>query len=191
MILKPNAVTEWPVYHGSLVNTEYVVLNTTAAKATGATYWNSTSPTSTVFSLGSSTNTNNSSGMVALVLAPIAGFSQFGSYTGNGAADGPFIYTGFKPSWVMWKNASAAATDWVIKDTSRDTYNVMTTRLFADLSSADDVNAANDLMDYVSNGFKIRSAGGSQTNGSGNTIVYAAFASNPFGGSGASPATAR
>ena len=193
IIVKPkgSVVDNWGVYHASLGNTSRLLLNTTAAVATNATYWNSTSPTSSVFSLGTSGLGNAVDSYLALVFAPIAGFSAFGSYTGNGAADGPFIYTGFKPAWVMWKNASASATSWLIKDTSRDTYNVMTTRLFADNTNADDVNTSNDLIDYVSNGFKIRSVSGAQTNGSGNTIIYAAFASNPFGGSGAAPATAR
>ena len=193
IIVKPkgSVVDNWGVYHASLGNTSRLLLNTTAAVATNATYWNSTSPTSSVFSLGTSGLGNAVDSYLALVFAPIAGFSAFGSYTGNASADGPFIYTGFKPAWVMWKNASAAATSWLIKDTSRDTYNVMTTRLFAENPNADDVNTSNDLIDYVSNGFKVRSASGAQTNGSGNTIIYAAFASNPFGGSGAAPATAR
>ncbi|CAB4167435.1 Concanavalin A-like lectin/glucanases superfamily [uncultured Caudovirales phage] len=184
---------QWPVWHTALGSALLRLdLQTTTGSQSNTITWNNTGPTSTVFSVGTQAQTNTNGGtLVAYCFAPIAGFSAFGSYTGNASADGPFIYTGFKPAWVMWKNASAAATSWLIKDTSRDTYNVMTTRLFAENTNADDVNTSNDLIDYVSNGFKVRSASGAQTNGSGNTIIYAAFASNPFGGSGAAPATAR
>ena len=188
---RTNGINSWATWHSSACVTvkDMMRLQSTGALYTdAANLWGSAVPTSTVFGVSTAAFTGD---MVAYCFAPIAGFSAFGSYTGNGSADGPFIYTGFKPAWVMWKNASAAATSWLIKDTSRDTYNVMTTRLFAENANADDVNTSNDLIDYVSNGFKIRSISGAQTNGSGNTIIYAAFASNPFGGSGAAPATAR
>jgi len=188
MILKPNAVTEWPVYHGSLANTEYTALNTTAAKATGATYWNSTTPASSVFSIGSSTNTNNTLGMIAYCFAEVAGFSKFGAYTGNGSADGPFICTGFKPAFIIVKRTDSTS-DWRIYDTTMRTYNVNDRYLAAngpDLEAAGGDNG----FDIVSNGFKSRNSSVG-TNASGGTMIYAAFASNPFGGIGAAPATAR
>ena len=107
----------------------------------------------------------------------IAGFSQFGSYTGNGSADGPFVYTGFRPKFVMFKNASAGSTNWTIIDSSRSPHNGAYLWLYPNVSDAEaNPNAPEDLL---SNGFKIRTDG-SYVNGSGNTIIYAAFAENPF-----------
>jgi hypothetical protein len=188
IITKANTqVTEWPVYHASLANTEYVVLNTTAAKATGATYWNSTTPTSTVFSLGSSTNTNNTNGMIAYCFAEVSGFSKFGSYTGNGSADGPFVWCGFRPKWLLIKGATSAG-DWRLIDTARDTYNDGTpTFLYPSLTLGDDASGL--VIDVLSNGFKVRSA--TYINVSSNTYIFAAFAEFPFGGTSTTQGKAR
>jgi hypothetical protein len=138
--------------------------------------WNSTAPTSSVFSLGTSIETNtNAATFVAYCFAPIAGYSAFGSYTGNGSADGPFIYCGFRPRWVMLKNSSAV-TQWFLYDTTRNTYNVAGYELYANLANAEDTTGVD--LDILSSGFKIRSS--STNNGSTNTVIYAAFAESPF-----------
>jgi hypothetical protein len=98
----------WTVWFAGFGSTEYIVLNNTAAKTTSAGVWNSTTPTSTVFSVGTANSTNKSTNkIVAYCFAPAAGYSAFGSYTGNGSTNGPFVYTGFRPRWIMIKNATA------------------------------------------------------------------------------------
>jgi hypothetical protein len=154
-----------------------LVLNTTAAVATGATWWNSTSPTSSVFSVGTSTSTNASTNTyVAYCWAEIAGFSKFGSYTGNGSADGPFVYTGFRPKYLLMKRSSAIS-NWFIYDSVRNTYNVCNLFLSSDTSSAEGTYTPS--FDFISNGFKVRDALAS-LNSNGGTFIYMAFAENPF-----------
>jgi hypothetical protein len=152
------------------------VLNTTAATADAADRWNDTLPTSTVFSIGNGVEVNtNTEKYVAYCWAEIAGFSKFGSYTGNASSDGPFVYCGFRPKYVLLKNASAAF-NWTVWDTSRNTYNVVNNYL---LPNGADAEASNNSLDILSNGFKIRDPNAFD-NGSGNTIIFAAFAENPF-----------
>ena len=172
-----NAADNWPVYHVSLGNANAMFLNTTA-QSQALTYWNSTTPSSTVFTLGSNLIVNKSSDtFVAYCFAPVAGYSAFGSYTGNGSADGPFIYTGFRPRWLMTKRTdSSTSGDWNLVDTSRGTYNAVGPYLYANLSNAE-CNAA--IYDILSNGFKIRETGAG-TNASGSTYIYAAFAETAF-----------
>jgi hypothetical protein len=188
MIIVKNRTTagdEWCVWHTSLTNaTYYLYLNGTAAQAVDTTFWNSTAPSSTVISLGSNGRTNrSSSNMVCYAWSEIAGFSKFGSYTGNGSTDGPFIATNFAPKFVMIKRTDTT-NDWAIHDTSRSAYNVSTTVLAANLSSAESAFAAAYELDILSNGFKPRSLGNVH-NASGGTYIYAAFASNPFKNSNA------
>lgn len=179
---RSNTSTNWTVYHTSLGNTGYIYLNLTNAAGTGYSgFWNNTSPTSSVFSLGSDVDGYvNGSGRtnVAYCFASVAGFSSVGSYTGNGSTDGPMIYLGFKPRWFMSKRSDTAGNDWVIMDTSRDTYNVAQKQLYADLSNAEEVNSAYDT-DFLSNGLKIRTSTASR-NASGSTYIYIAFAENPL-----------
>jgi len=166
----------WRVYHGSLAATAYLEINTTSGQQTDATVWNSTAPTSSVFSLGSSGNVNGSTETyVAYCFAPIAGYSAFGSYTGNGSSDGPFIFTGFRPRFVMIKRTDSA-DDWLIIDTSRNPYNVTNLNLWANLSSAE---GTSNRTDVLSNGFKLRN-NLAEHNASGGTYIYACFAENPF-----------
>jgi hypothetical protein len=113
----------------------------------------------------------------AYCFAAIPGFSAFGSYTGNASTDGPFVYTGFRPAFVLWKNASATA-GWFLMDSARSVYNVANTFLRPNATDAE-ATAANSIADFTSNGFKIRGNGG-DVNGSGNTIIFMAFAENPF-----------
>jgi hypothetical protein len=140
--------------------------------------WNNTTPTSTVFTLGNSTETNASGGtFVAYCFAPVAGYSAFGQYTGNGSADGPFVFCGFRPRWVMIKRTDTTG-DWWLYDTSRSTYNAAIQYLFADTSGAE-VTDSGQAIDFLSNGFKLRVAT-YQPNTSGGTFIYAAFAENPL-----------
>ena len=167
----------WSTYHASLGNTQYVQLNTTAAAATLSTAWNNTSPDSTVWTVGSAFSGLGT--YVAYCWAEIAGFSKFGSYTGNGSTDVPFIYLGFRPKFVMIKNTTTAGYNWVILDSARNTYNPENLELYPNTSGAEVSGGTTYIEDFLSNGFKVR-----QTditwNGNGSTYIYAAFAENPF-----------
>jgi hypothetical protein len=169
---------DWIVYHASIGNTGAVRLNTTAATQTLSVWFNNSGPSSTTFTLGNTAGTNESgSTFVAYAFAPVVGYSSFGSYTGNGSADGPFVYTGFRPRWVMIKGSSFAGESWFIWDTARNTYNQMGARLLANEALAE--NSDQVFGDILSNGFKLRNTWGG-INGSGNTYIYAAFAEMPF-----------
>jgi len=181
-----NASESWNVYHESIGNTKYLALNTTAAADT-APRWNNTSPTSTVFSNGANgaSNANNET-IIAYCFAEKKGYSKFGSYTGNGNADGTFVYTGFKPAMVIVK-LSSGSNNWNIHDNKRDTFNVVDRKLEPNVTDADSEDSPKD---FLSNGFKCRGTGGN-LNASGSTYIYMAFAENPFVTSTGIPATAR
>jgi len=174
------------VYHTSLGATKYLKLFQTTTgsdkEATDNTAWNGGSPTfnSSVFSVGSLNRTNSSQQMVAYCFAAVAGYSAFGSYTGNGSADGPFVYLGFRPRWLMIKSASAVV-EWIIYDTARSTSNAQILRLYPN-SSSGEASASGYAIDILSNGFKIRTDPNTAygTSASGETYIYAAFAENPF-----------
>jgi len=165
------STADWNCYHASLGADKYIVLNSTSAALTSTTLWQNTAPTSTVLSF-----TAVSSPMLFYCFAPVAGYSAFGSYTGNGSADGPFIYTGFKPAYVLFKQSSASGIDWLVHDAKRSTYNAVNARLFPSLSNAE---SNGSVVDFVSNGFKIRE-NNDYHNANGATYIYAAFAENPF-----------
>ena len=180
-----SAVDPWPVYHTSIGNTQSLRLNTTAAVVT-ASFWNNTTPSSSVFTVGggvvSETNTTSVT-YVAYCFAQIAGYSAFGSYTGNASADGPFIYLGFRPRWLMLKRSSTASVTygWQLYDTSRSPYNTSSLPGFwADTSSAELANIYS--IDLLSNGFKLKD-NNVNMNANGDTYIYAAFAENPFNNS--------
>jgi hypothetical protein len=173
---RTGAADDWYVYHSALGNTKYLILDGTASATTASTWWNNTSPTSTVFSLGSAWSVVKN--YVAYCFAAVAGYSAFGSYTGNGSADGPFVYLGFRPRWILFKRTDAA-NDWFIYDTSRNTYNAMFSYLLPDTSGAEAGTAGSNDIDVLSNGFKIRNTN-NYDNASGGTLIYAAFAENPF-----------
>ena len=194
MIVKNrSAVEEWGVYHVSNGNTHVQYLNTTGAKSDDAGFWNDTTPTSSVFTVGNSTRVNqNGSAIIAYCFAEKQGYSKFGSYTGNGNADGTFVYTGFKPAFILVKRSSASGDNWLMFDNKRDTYNV-TENFFEANSSDAEKTSASQKVDFLSNGFKMR-ATGAASNGSGSTYIYMSFASEPFTTSttnGSIPATAR
>jgi hypothetical protein len=170
-----NTLSAWSVYHASLGNTKRVTLNTTDAEATSSGYWNNTSPTSSVFTLG--IDFNQSFNYVAYCFAPVAGYSAFGSYTGNGSADGPFVYTGFRPAFVLIKNSSNSGYSWYLFDNERLGYNPNNNFLTPNSSAAETTYTTGP--DQLSNGFKLRDTDAAW-NGSGNTYIYACFAENPF-----------
>ena len=155
----------------------YLRLNGTGAiEAGGGVAWNSTAPTSTVFSIGTSNVLNASSNTyVAYCFAAVAGYSAFGSYTGNGSTDGPFVYCGFRPRFVLIKS-STSAENWWLLDSTRDPYNVASLYLHPNASTAESSFAT---VDFLSNGFKLR-YNGAAVNASSATLIYAAFAENPF-----------
>ena len=187
---KLDSATHWVVYHQDLTNATYwVALNLTNAQGVEATHWNSTAPTSTVVNLGTNSNTNGSSAPYILyAFAEVEGFSRFGVYTGNGNADGSFIYTGFSPAFVMIRSISNA-NSWTMYDTTRQTFNPNGRYLLADTNGAEVASTTVEI-DMLSNGFKARD-NQNNINGSGRTYIYMAFAENPFGGDGVAPATAR
>ncbi len=177
----------WRGFWSPLGNEKYLELNATDAQqdsTTGA--WNDTSPTSSVFSLGSAAGINGGS-MIAYCFASIPGYSKIGSYFGNGNADGPFVYTGFKPAWLMIKVFNGNTGGWDMYDNKRGSYNGQISMLQANASAAE---ATSDGVDFLSNGFKIRHTSGNQ-NGNGNSHVYLAFAEHPFVSSKGVPVTAR
>jgi hypothetical protein len=162
----------WDVYHASLGYSYRLILNSTSGQTT--TYW-AAAPTSQAFSVSSAAYTNGEP-IVAYCWAAIPGFSAFGSYTGNGSADGPFVYCGFRPRWIMAKRTDSTG-NWYLFDTTRASSNEILVRLNPDISNAESTDANN--MDALSNGFKLRNAG-LDRNASGGTYIYAAFAENPF-----------
>jgi hypothetical protein len=171
-----NQAYNWNVYSASIPANQFLRLNTTDSVLAGETLWNSTRPTSSVFSLGTSLGVNGSGDThVAYCWSEIDGFSKIGSYMGNGSADGPFVYTGFKPKFVIIKSTTNAF-NWIIIDGERNLYNLSGSRLIPNLS---DAQANDNGLDILSNGFKLRSSDGS-TNVSSGTMIYAAFAENPF-----------
>jgi hypothetical protein len=178
----------WRSYHASLGAGKYIELDANATAVTASNFMNDTAPTSTVFSLGNGTTPNKSGdNYIAYCFAEKTGHSKFGSFTGNGNADGTFIYTGFKPSWIMFKRTSAAS-DWTIFDTKRLTYNVNNLRLEANTTDAEPSGAANKI-DILSNGFKMRHSS-SSFNNSGGTYIYMAFGQSLVGSNNI-PCTAR
>jgi hypothetical protein len=163
----------------------YQTLNSNAAQSAGSTVWNSTAPTSSVFSIGASLNTS-AEDYVAYCWHSVEGFSKFGSYTGNGSTDGPFVWCGFRPAFVMFKKTSGTDS-WEIFDNTRPGYNATGLGLFP---NATDSESTGRNIDILSNGIKQRNANGT-TNESGYTYIYMAFAEHPFGGDGVAPVPAR
>jgi len=181
IVKKRSAVSAWIIgftFSGFNWGTDYFQFDATAKRTDGAGTIFTTTPSSTVFSIGVDASMNTSSGTyVAYCWAPVAGYSAFGSYTGNGLADGTFIYTGFRPRYVLIKSSSASGS-WFINDTSREPYNLMNVSLRAETADPEATGGAL-AMDALSNGFKMRDAG-SGSNGSGVTYIYAAYAENPL-----------
>lgn len=181
IIKKTSAADNWAVYHvanPSPAASYALTLNATSAAGLNTTYFNATAPTSTVFSVGTAAQTNTSGATyVAYCFATVDGYSKFGQFIGNGSAtDGPFVYTGFKPKFVIVKRSVGAVASWFMIDTSRDSYNLTQSALYSNLANA---QATSSFGDVLSNGFKIKSTAG-ELNTNGSTYVYIAFAENPF-----------
>ena len=171
--------------------TDNLELNTDVAKADDADYWNDTAPTSSVFSVKDAHDVNyNDRNYIAYVWAEVQGYSKFGSVSGNGSANGPFVYTGFKPAYVLIKNASQEGR-WCIFDNKRPgNYNADTADvLYANFNSAEYTGTDYFGVEFHSNGFKLTETD-AEFNDTGDTIVFAAFAVQPFVTSGGVPATA-
>ncbi len=176
IILKSRTTAyNWDVGCNSIGWANRLILNSTGATTSG--FWNSTAPTSTVFTYAGSGATNGDN-MVAYCFTPIAGYSAFGSYTGNGSTDGPFVYTGFRPRFILLKSTSSG-NNWEIFDSARNPYNQADLLLLPSSSAAESGAYGSYYIDFVSNGFKIRGSGGG-FNASGETMIYATFAENPF-----------
>ena len=192
MIIVKNrsSARNWCVFHTSLGATKFLRLNLTNAEGTSGGRWNDTAPTSSVFTVGDDAEVNsNGDNYIAYLFSEKKGYSKFGSYTGNGNADGPFFYTGFLPAFVMIKKSSAAE-NWGIYDTKRNVNGTTNTLpLQADNNGAEADNTGKNL-DILSNGIKIKTANG-ELNTSGGTYIYMAFAENPFVTSTGIPALAR
>ena len=155
----------------------------------GSTAVFTSAPTATTFALRNNSVTAGGVEHMAYCWHSVDGFSKFGSYTGNGSTDGPFVYTGFRPAWVMYKNITTAS-QWLVYDNSRDTFNPVTRSFRANASNVEETGSSK-IIDFLSNGFKQRSGNFTDSNQSGQTYIYMAFAENPFVGDGTSPVTAR
>ena len=182
------SVNDWTVYHVTQGNTTRGILNETNAWGSNAA-WNNTTPTSSVFTIGSGSVVNRSSSTyMAYCFADVQGFSKFGSYKGNGNANGTFVYLGFKPAFIIRKRADGAV-DWRMDDNKRQSFNTIDFTLFPNKSNAE-TQSAGYAVDLLSNGFKVRGDSGNQ-NTNGGTYIYMAFAENPFVTSTGVPTTAR
>jgi len=184
---------EWICYHkfmnASSPANYYIYLNAAAAKGSSSGIWNNTEPTSTVFSVGTSGNTNTSGqAFIAYCFADVPGFSNVGSYIGNGSANGTFIYTGFKPAWVLIKD-SGRSESWFLFDNKRDGNNGAMSGLSPNNTSAEGTTNGTQL-GLLSNGFKLTGTT-DHLNGNNQNFIYMAFAEAPLVGSNNVPATAR
>ena len=177
---RPNA-SDWAVYHGEIGNTKRLVLNSTSGESSAsANWWNNTSPTSTIFTVGSDAGTGGSTDTyIAYCFSEVAGYSKFGKYTGNANANGTLVHTGFQPAWLMLKRTDSG-DHWIIKDSKRNTTNDVFSNLGANINNAEFGSSGNvQSVDFLSNGFKLRGTD-SGVNANSGTYIYLAFAESPF-----------
>ena len=190
IVKKTSGSDGWVVYHHrntSAPETEYLRLDTTDATADNLGEWNDTAPSSNVFTIGNSGRTNdNGATYIAYCFAEKTGYSKFGSYTGNGNADGSFIYTGFKPAFVIFKNASSTSF-WQMHDSVRDPFNEVQKRLAPNSSDAE--GSGSIPIDFLSNGIKLRTTA-TTWNESGSNFIYMCFGQSLVGSNNV-PCTAR
>jgi hypothetical protein len=171
--------TGWIIQHAGIADDAFTdfISFTTSAASDNATVSNDTAPTSSVFTIGSGfTSGNYGTNQVAYCFHSVDGFSKFGSYVGNGSADGTFVHTGFRPAWILIKNSDFSEI-WPMYDNKRDTFNLVQNPLYANLSSTESAASSRGI-DFLSNGFKIRGTDTS-VNRSGDTHIYMAFADQP------------
>ena len=184
---------DWFVYHSALGEGKKIRLNGTGAAESDTNIWQNTAPTTTVAYLqndggGVNQNTGGNQNYIGYFFNSVKGYSKFGSYTGNGNADGTFVYTGFKPKYLLQRRTNASGQGWTIQNPDNQSYNLINNYFFAQHSGSTFTGYAQ--IDFLSNGFKIRTAD-AQTNGSGDTYIYMAFAEHPFVSSEGVPVTAR
>ena len=194
---RTSGIDHWVCYHNSLGKDKYILLSSTGESASSSNYWSTSEPNSTIFGVADALSSSNNEGnMIAYCWAEIEGFSKFGSYIGNGNTNGPFVYCGFKPAWVMIKSSNSLASgcissgynSWAIYDNSRDSVNPAGVNkiLWANRSYAEGFRGQGSAdsgifpIDFVSNGFKIRSNSNCENNSNGGTYIFAAFAESPF-----------
>ena len=182
------ATQEWCVGMDALGWDKLLFLNETSASQSGSTYWQSTAPTNQVFSVGTAGPTNSSSAMIAYCFAEKTGFSKFGSYTGNGNADGAFVYTGFKPAFILIRSVST--TNWNMFDNKRSAFNVADETFWSNSTNSEANVGTSYGIDILSNGFKAKTVS-SQVNNNNTVHIFMAFAEAPLVGSNNVPATAR
>jgi len=181
---------DWVVYHAK--DTAGLYLNSTGNNNDSSSnniWFNGTAPTSSVFSIGTDGRIGDATDFIAYCFAEKTGYSKFGSYTGNGNADGAFVYTGFKPAFVITKLTSAYGEGWILQDNKRSTYNPSDVFLSPSSANADSITT-NAHLDFLSNGFKLRHLD-NRSNGSGMSYIYMAFAEAPLVGTNNVPCTAR
>ena len=182
-----NTGRNWSSYWSALGATHYIKINASEAIGTSSAYWNDTEPDTTVFTVKNQDETNGSGTMIAYCFTSIQGYSKMSSYIGNGNANGVFVYTGFRPAWLMIKN-EAGSEDWHLYDNKRSTYNVVNRTLDPNQNTVGyDIDPS---VDFVSNGFKLRGTA-TAINGSGASYLFAAFAESPFVNSSSVPCNAR
>ena len=186
-----NVGHSWAVYHKDVGNTKFLALEAVSVPTTYDGAWNDTTPTSSVFTVKTGATNADGGTRIAYIFTPIQGYSKFGSYIGNGNADGPFIYTGFKPKYFLLKNATATAGSggqhWQISDTGRHPENPLDLTILAETTGGD--GSPWSIKDFMANGVKIRGSNYSM-NQSGDRYIYIAFAEHPFVTSTGIPATA-
>ena len=190
IVKRRDDAVDWSVFHTNLGSNNYRIrLNSTDTHNDDTAYWNGTAPTSSVFSVGTDSSTNASSGTyVCYAFAEKQGFSKFGKYTGNGNADGTFVYTGFRPAFVIHKRIDSS-NNWNAHDSKRSPFNTADERLYLNLNNGE--NSGGDYGDdFLSNGFKIKTTEAGW-NASGGTYIYFAFAEAPFVNSKGVPCNAR
>jgi hypothetical protein len=193
IVKQRDATRDWNVFHHkntSAPETDFLVLNTTAATVDASNRWNDTAPNATNVVLGDTARVNNDAGSyIMYAFAEVKGYSKFGQYIGNGNNNGPFLYTGFKPA-MFFRKRTNGANNWNIWDSKRAPFNEMHASNALNTTDAEDANTGYNDVDFLSNGIKIHDTGDSH-NGSDMTYVYAAFAENPFVTSTGVPTTAR
>ena len=174
IILKRRTAAEsWYVWTQGFTTSEYLILNGTNAKTSSTNLWGTSLPSSTLFGYNANSGTH-----IAYCFAPVAGYNTISSWTGNGSSDGPFVYTGHRTRFLLYKR-SDVANNWYIMDTARDPYNVTTRRLVPDSSASEYTYTTTDLIDVTANGFKIRSSNAA-INANGGTYIFMALAESPF-----------
>ena len=177
-IKRTDGAGSWMVYHKAMGNTHYLEVNGGNAYSSKATVWNNTSPTSTQFTVGTDGDVNgNGQSHVAYLFSSIEGYSKVGSFTGNGSSNGPYVYTGFRPQFLLVR-AATQGNNWAIIDDKRDPYNSMHERLHPNTTGGTNAGAGN-VIDFYSNGFKCVNTD-SLENPSGHTAIYLAIAERPF-----------